>query len=82
MRPASQRSNLDKVLRWLVLQAHGAGDEPDAPHHEADAAAGGGHGRLWRLWESLGAWRRRKQRSWGGRAGFTVLATSLISAEA
>jgi GTPase SAR1 family protein len=79
---ATRRSNLDKVLRWLLLQAHGAGDERSGLDG-ADADERSGRGRLWRMWESLGAWRRRKQRAWGGsRAGFSLLATSLIGAEA
>ena len=77
---ATRRSNLDKVLRWLVLQAHGAGRERGETD-DAEARSEGGS-RLWRLWEDLGAWRRRKWKGWGRGAGFSVLATSLIGAEA
>lgn len=76
---ATRRSNLDKVLRWLLLEAHGAGG--DAAHELGDVGAGpGGGGRLWRAVDSLAAsWRRRRKR-WGSRAGFT-LAASLIGAD-
>lgn len=78
---ATRRSNLDKVLRWLILQAHGAGG--DRAGEEGDIAGAGGGGRLWRMWESVGTWRRRNKWAFGGRAGgyASVLATSLIGAE-
>ena len=67
---ATRRSNLDKVLRWLVLQAHGV--------HVVEGGEARG-GRLRRMWTSM-----RKKWYHGGRAGygFSVLATSLIGAEA
>ena len=68
------------MCRARALQAHGAcGERPD----ELTDAEHERGGRMWRLWDStVGAWSRRKRR-WGGRTGgFSVLATSLIGAEA
>lgn len=75
---ATRRTNLDKVLRWLVLQAHGVGDgggqPPPAGSTELDAADGadGGSGRVWRLWESLWASGKVGRRSSRWR-GFSLL---------
>lgn len=56
---ASRRINLAQLLRWLVLQAHGAGDQPNAEPDGPDAGEAGAAGRLGKLWQSL----------WGSKAG-------------
>lgn len=70
---ATRLTNVDKVLRWLVLQAHGAGAPAGASTSDAyggagpsDASAGARArtGSLSRLWESLVGGRRRGGR-WG-----------------
>ena len=76
---ATRRINLEKIVRWLVLQAHGAGDE--AVNGESDATpydeGSGVTGRLWRVWDALSStWSRgrRKATRWGGKRSFTMLA--------
>ena len=63
---AARCTNVDKVLRWLVLQAHGAGgaDGADEP-----AGGGGAPAGAWALWES---WKARRRR-WGKRRGFALV---------
>jgi len=75
---ATRGTNLDQVLRWLVLQAHGVGETPagsasqdadaDADGHDADQSA-------WWWGRSLAsAWSQRRRPRWGARRGFALLA--------
>lgn len=73
---ALRRTNLDKVVRWLVLQAHGAGVPLDADADADDSTgASAAASKVWRLFESLSGWAYRKgSRRWGGkRGGFSAL---------
>jgi ADP-ribosylation factor-like protein 8 len=78
---ATRRTNLDKVMRWLVLQAHGAGDDPALAGSAGDGGGRGGGGRLAKLWDSLLSWSGRRRSRWGGGAGFSFLADSLLPAD-
>ena len=63
---AVRLTNLDKVLRWLVLQAHGAGDRPSADGGGAASGSGAeGPGLGTRLWDWVST--PGKRRGWGGR---------------
>ena len=87
---ATRQTNLDKLLRWLVLQAHGAAADGPAGATEGaagDAAHGGGGSAARRaslaasrLWESIVG--RARGSRWRGRYKSVGLATSLIEAEA
>ncbi len=74
---ATRAVNVDKVLRWLVLQAHGAAYGGGADEADADADADAGGGVLsWSWWSGgrrKGA-RSRWSASWARRRGFTLLA--------
>ena len=76
---ATRLTNLDKVLRWLVLQAHGAGQQPASSAAASDSESAAPRSRA-RVWEWLGT---RRRGWWGGR--YSVLADasrSLLVAEA
>ena len=73
--PLSRTQSI-RVLRWLLLEAHGAGGDASRLGEIGEGGADGGF-----LGGLAASWRRRRKR-WGwGRYGFT-LATSLIGAEA
>ena len=78
---ATRQSNLDKILRWLILQAHGAGGTRKG--EEGEIGSTGASGRLSQLWGYVGSWRRRNKWAFGGRAGgyASVLAASLLGEE-
>ena len=76
---ATRLSNLDKVLRWLVLQAHGAG--LPRPSDDSTAGSKSGSGASARVWEWLSKSGRRGW--WGGRYSTLADASrSLLVAEA
>lgn len=75
---ATRAVNLDKVLRWLVLQAHGVGDDTSAESNQvADGHEGGVGRRATRLWQSLrGSKIGRRSARW---RGFSLLSDATRS---
>ena len=69
---ATRRTNLNRVLRWLVLRAHGAREEA------LDGAVEVGGGSMWRLWVAVSAPFTGKKKRWGfgfgGRSRYADLA--------
>ena len=77
---ATRATNIDKVVRWLVLQAHGAGRQPSADSEEHDVSR---HSTI--SWHALSdAWTGAKRRLRGSGRYTSVMADasrSLILSE-
>lgn len=76
---ATRRIQLDKIMRWLVLKAHGA--DEDATEGDEHFHQGGGS-LLWKVWGAVNPFsnRRSRGRSWmpWGKRRWTELQAGLV----